>query len=350
MQPKDKLLFGASFSDHMLEVDWDSETGWGTPLIRPYGNFSISPACSVFHYAIECFEGMKAYKDAKGNIRMFRPDMNMKRMNSSTSRLLLPNFDGEEYTKLQMELLKTDERWIPEGRGYSLYLRPTMISTHQYIGVQAPKKAKLFTICSPVGPYYPTGFAPVKLLADPRYVRAWPGGVGDIKCGGNYAMSIKAGQEAMAKGYAQMLWLYGADHEVTEVGTMNQFWFWINKQGEKELITAPLDGTILPGVTRDSIIQMCREKGEFKVTERTYTINELCEAVNENRIIEAFGAGTAAIVSPVEGFHYDEADYPIPLDPLKPELLCGALTHWIAETLMDIQYGVTEHPWSVVVK
>lgn len=162
-------------------------------------------------------------------------------------------------------------------------------------------------------------------------------------------MSIKAGQEAMAKGYAQMLWLYGPDHEVTEVGTMNQFFVWHNKNGEKEIITAPLDGTILPGVTRDSILALCRQKGEFKVTERTFKLQEVIDAVKENRMIESFGAGTAAIVSPVEGFHYAGVDYKIPLDPKKPENRVGPLTKWIADTLMDIQYGVKEHPWSVVV-
>jgi len=344
--PKGELKFGASFTDHMLEIDWTKEAGWGAPAIKPFQNFNISPAASVFHYALECFEGMKAYVDADGEIRLFRPDMNMKRMNTSTARLQLPTFDGDEVIACLKELLKLEKHWIPEGRGYSLYLRPTCISTHQTIGVAASEAAKLFIICSPVGPYYPTGFAPVKLLADPSNVRAWPGGTGDTKIGGNYAMGIRPGAEAMAKGFAQVLWLYGDDLQVTEVGTMNQFFFWVNEDGERELITAALDGTILPGVTRDSILKLCRAKGDFKVTERRYTLPEVIKAVDEGRMIEAFGAGTAAIVSPVEGFHFDGKDYAIPLNEA---INCGDLTKEMADTLMDIQYGVQEHEWSVKV-
>lgn len=350
MLPKEDLAFGATFSDHMLEIDWTKEDGWGAPVIRPFQDFKISPAASVFHYALECFEGMKAYLDEDNNIRLFRPDMNMKRMNTSVDILDMPQFDGEEVIECIKKLVVVDKSWIPKGNGYSLYLRPTVISTHPYIGVAPANSVKLFVIMSPVGPYYKTGFAPVKLLADPANVRAWPGGTGNCKVGGNYAMGIRPGQNAVKQGYAQILWLFGDDLQVTEVGTMNQFFLWINKEGNKELITAKLDGTILPGVTRDSILQLCRAKGEFLVTERRYTLPEVIDAVNEGRMIEAFGAGTAAIVSPVEGFSYDGTEYAIPLDPSNPDAGVGPLTKEMAETLMDIQYGRKAHEWSVKVE
>ena len=207
-------------------------------------------------------------------------------------------------------------------------------------------------ICSPVGPYYAEGFNPIKLLADPHVARAWPGGTGNTKVGGNYALGIRPALEASARGFAQMLWLFGDEHWVTEVGTMNQFFFWKNAQtGRRELVTAPLDGTILPGVTRDSILQLAREWGEFDVVERAYNLKEVMLAIKEKRMIEAFGAGTAAIVSPVKGFHFDGADYDIPLDfeGTNPSAKAGKLTQRISDHIMGIQYGKIPHKWSVVV-
>jgi len=348
--PKEELKFGKTTSDHLLEIDWDKKTGWTAPRIRPYSPFQIDPAASVFHYGLECFEGMKAYLDDKDNIRMFRPTKNMERMNSSLKRLYMPTFNGDEWLKCISELLKVEKAWIPKGVGYSLYIRPTAISTYPYVGVAASEQIKLYVITCPVGPYYPTGFNPVKLFADPRYIRAWPGGTGSIKCGGNYAMGIGPQQEAMQKGYAQIMWLFGSEMQVTEVGTMNQFFFWKNKQGEKELITAPLDGTILPGVTRDSILALTRKWGEFKVTERPYSIHDVIAAVNEGRIIEAFGAGTAAIVAPVNGFFFGDKDYTIPLDPKNPSAKSGPLAQRLMDNILAIQYGKVDHEWSVIVK
>jgi len=215
--------------------------------------------------------------------------------------------------------------------------------------VQPALSAKLYVICSPVGPYYAEGFNPVKLLADPKVARAWPGGTGNAKVGGNYAMGIRPAYEAAARGYSQLLWLFGEDHWVTEVGTMNQFFFWHTKEGKRELITAPLDGTILPGVTRDSILQLTRSWGEFDVVERPYSLKEVIAAVEEGRMIEAFGAGTAAIVSPVKGFHFDGKEFDIPLDKNDPSAKAGALTKRISDTIMGIQYGKIPHEWSVVV-
>jgi len=347
--PKEELAFGATFSDHMLEIDWCSEAGWANPVIKPYGNLNLSPAASSLHYALQGFEGMKAYIDSEDNIRLFRPMMNMDRLNRTAKRLQLPAFDGEGVLACLKELLKIEKKWIPSGHGYSLYIRPTIISTHPYIGVAAPLSAKIFVILSPVGPYFPSGFSAVKLYADPQNVRAWPGGTGNVKAGGNYAMTIQPGSEAIKKGYSQVLWLFGEDLEVTEVGTMNQFFLWKTKEGKTELITAPLDGTILPGVTRDSILAMCREWNEFDIVERPYTLKEIMSACEEGRMIEAFGAGTACIVCPVKGFHYDGTDYEIPLDHDDPEAAAGKLTTRLANSIMDIQYGVTSHEWSEIV-
>jgi branched-chain amino acid aminotransferase len=346
----ESLVFGKTFTDHMFEVDWTEAEGWGAPRIVPFGNLPLHPAASSLHYALELFEGMKAYTDKDGNVRMFRPDMNMKRMNTTSERLCMPAFNGEELTKCLEKLLLLEKDWIPQKHGYSLYIRPTMISTQPFLGVAPTKSAKLFIIMSPVGPYYKTGFAPVKLYANPKNVRAWKGGTGHIKCGGNYAMSIHAQMDAAAKGYHQVMWLYGEDHQVTEVGTMNLFFFMKTPEGKKELVTAELDGTILPGVTRDSILSLAREWGEFDVSERHITMGEVTKAIDEGRMIEMFGSGTAAIVSPVNGFWYDGKDYDVPLDPTDANAKSGPLTARFANTIMDIQYGDVEHPWSVVCK
>ncbi|EGG20728.1 branched-chain amino acid aminotransferase [Cavenderia fasciculata] len=343
---KSKLVFGKEFSDHMAEVEWDSEKGWSTPKISAYHNLSLPPSASVFHYAIECFEGMKAYKDAQGNVRLFRPMANMERFQRSAERLCLPAFDKEAVIELIKKLVLIDKDWIPEGKGFSLYLRPTMIATQKSLGVGASSSALMFVIASPVGPYYPEGFKPVRLLADDRYIRAWIGGSGAYKLGSNYAPTIFPQLDAAKKGYQQVLWLL--NDQITEVGTMNMFVFWKNNQGELELITPPLtDGTILPGVTRDSILQLAAKWGEFKVSERAFTMSELARAIKEGRVKEAFGAGTAAIVSPIKSISYKGEEYPIPIDAAKG---AGPLTSRIADTIMGIQYGEIESDWSVLVK
>eukprot|EP00823_Brevimastigomonas_motovehiculus_P001168 TRINITY_DN11692_c0_g1_i1.p1 TRINITY_DN11692_c0_g1~~TRINITY_DN11692_c0_g1_i1.p1 ORF type:complete len:396 (+),score=109.90 TRINITY_DN11692_c0_g1_i1:46-1233(+) len=348
---KETLKFGSMMSDHMLDIDWVEGKGWTAPRIIPYQKLQLDPAASSLHYALECFEGLKAYVDDTEAIRLFRPDKNFQRLNNSCKRLFMPTFDENEVIKCVKELVKVEKSWIPRGMGYSLYLRPTVISTWAHVGVTPAKSVKLFIICSPVGPYYPEGFKPIKLLADPKYVRAWPGGTGDSKLGANYAGGIMPAMEAARKGYAQILWLFGDDLTVTEVGTMNQFFFWVNKEGEKELVTAPLDGTILPGVTRDTVLALCRQWNEFKVTERRYSINEVISAVQEGRMIESFGSGTAAIVSPVNGFHYNGKDFDLPLDAANPKAKAGKLTQKLADTIMGIQYGKLEDPfgWSIKV-
>lgn len=221
--PSEALVFGASFSDHMLTVPWNSASGWADPKIQPYAPITLDPSSVIFHYGPSLFEGMKAYKDKQGRLRLFRPDMNMRRMNLSADRLVLPTFDGTELTTLIKRLVALDSQWVPDAPGHSLYIRPTLIGTQAALGVNQTSDALLFVITSPVGPYYKTGFKPVSLEADPEKVRAWPGGTGQFKLGGNYAPGIKPQMEAAKRGYQQNLWLFGEQGWLTEVGTMNLF-------------------------------------------------------------------------------------------------------------------------------
>jgi len=347
---KTKLKFGQMFTDHMLVCEWDVTNGWAAPVIKPYGPLSLEPSCSVFHYALECFEGMKAYRDVNTNkVRLFRPMMNAQRLLRSGIRVGLPEFDPEQLIELIKKLVLIEKDWIPDGFGYSLYIRPTFISTQPTVGVTFPTKAMLFVILSPVGPYYATGFHPVSLLcSDGKYCRAWPGGSGNTKVGGNYAITIAPGKEAVDRGYNQVLWLF--DDYCTEVGTMNFLVLWINEQGEKELITAPLDGCILPGVTRDSILNLARGFGDVKVSERPYKITEVIKAIEEDRILEVFGSGTAAVVSSVNKICYKGKDYIIPLDKNDPKAEIGPFTKKCYDTLMDIQYGKTPSEWSILIE
>eukprot|EP00484_Ammonia_sp_Unknown_P000825 CAMPEP_0197020616 /NCGR_PEP_ID=MMETSP1384-20130603/1442_1 /TAXON_ID=29189 /ORGANISM="Ammonia sp." /LENGTH=410 /DNA_ID=CAMNT_0042448277 /DNA_START=36 /DNA_END=1268 /DNA_ORIENTATION=+ len=352
--PYNQLKFGKEFTDHLLEIDWSNEFGWHDPSITPYHSFQIDPAASCLHYALQAFEGMKAYMDDNDRIRLFRPDKNMQRLNSSCEALFFPTFDGEEYMQCLYELLKVDREWIPNSYGYSLYIRPTIISTFPFIGVAAAQNVKLYTILSPVGPYYPEGFKPVSLYASDKYVRAWPGGVGNKKLGSNYGPTIRPQNEAAKLGYSQIMWLFPdnktGEYFVSEVGTMNQFFFWKTKDGEEELITAPLDGTILPGVTRDSILTLVRDWNRFKVTERPFTMSEVVEAIEDGRMIESFGAGTAAIVSPVNKIGWKGKDYDIPLDKNDPNAAAGPLATELFNTILDIQYGKKQYKdWSVIV-
>lgn len=347
-----KLVFGQTFSDHMLTIA-SSPSGWQAPSIAPYAKLQLDPSASVLHYGVECFEGMKAYKDKHGKIRLFRPDMNMTRFLKSSTRLALPSFDRAELLKCIKEFVRTEQRWIPNERGYSLYLRPAHIATQASLGVGASHSSLIFVIASPVGPYYKTGFAPVKLAASTEYVRAWPGGTGDCKIGGNYAPGIRPQIQVVNDGFQQILWLFGPDHLITEgllfnvVGTMNFFVYWVNEHGEKELATPPLDGTILPGVTRDSILSLAREWG-IKVAERDLPMHVVKAAVKDNRVLEMFGAGTAAIVSPIKQIKYNQDVMDIPLGS-KPGNKAGELTSRIADTILGIQYGEISHKWSVVV-
>ncbi|KAK1759689.1 mitochondrial branched-chain-amino-acid aminotransferase [Echria macrotheca] len=347
-KPED-LIFGRNFTDHMLTIEWNKTSGWLAPHITPYQNLSLDPATCVFHYAFECFEGMKAYKDREGKIRLFRPDKNMERFNKSAARIALPTFAPTALIDLIATFAKLESRFIPEQRGYSLYLRPTMIGTQKTLGVGPPGSALLYVIASPVGPYYPTGFKAVSLEATDYAVRAWPGGVGDKKLGANYAPCIVPQREAMSRGFQQNLWLFGEEEYVTEVGTMNFFVAMRDKEtGQKTLVTAPLDGTILEGVTRDSVLSLARERlapEGWKIEERKYTMKEIDEAANEGRLIEAFGAGTAAIVSPVRSISWRGKLVHCGLQDHEES---GEIAAKMKTWMEDRQYGDDEHEWSYV--
>jgi len=256
----------------------------------------------------------------------------------------MPTFDGAQFIELIKQFLLVDKDWIPDKKGYSLYLRPTMIATEPVLGVRPAEEVLLYLIATPVGPYYPTGFKPVALYADPNVIRAWPGGSGAYKIGANYAPGILPALDASHKGYQQILWLQ--DDKITEVGTMNLFCLWINKEGKKELITAPLNGQILPGVTRKSILELTKSWNEFIVSEKEFNMASLVQAINEGRVIEMFGAGTAAIVSPVYKLFYNGKDYAVPCN----NNTAGELATRIMDTLLSIQYGETPSPWSVVIE
>ncbi|XP_063495677.1 branched-chain-amino-acid aminotransferase, cytosolic isoform X7 [Symphalangus syndactylus] len=254
------LVFGTVFTDHMLTVEWSSEFGWEKPHIKPFQNLSLHPGSSALHYAVELLEGLKAFRGVDNKIRLFRPNLNMDRMHRSAVRATLPVFDKEELLECIQQLVKLDQEWVPYSTSASLYIRPTFIGTEPSLGVKKPTKALLFVLLSPVGPYFSSGtFNPVSLWANPKYVRAWKGGTGDCKMGGNYGSSLFAQCEAVDNGCQQVLWLYGEDHQITEVGTMNLFLYWINEDGEEELATPPLDGIILPGVTRQCILDLAHQ-------------------------------------------------------------------------------------------
>ncbi|EKX47543.1 hypothetical protein GUITHDRAFT_86282 [Guillardia theta CCMP2712] len=341
------LPFGKFFTDHMLEIEWDEKDGFSAPQIVPHHPLSIDAAAPCLHYGVQCFEGMKAYKDKSGVVRLFRPDKNMKRLNDSCQRLSMPMFDGNQFIECLKQFLKVDRDWIPDKDGFSLYIRPTVIATSSSLGVHPAHHALFYVIACPVGPYFKDGFAPVKVLAESKFKRAWPGGTGCNKVGGNYAPGLLPQKMAAQQGYSQVLWLFGEEDYVTEVGSMNFFVFWKRADGKRELITAPLDGTILPGVTRDSILELTREWREFEVSEKTFTMADLINAANEGRVIEIFGAGTAAIVSPINGISYMGKEYAIPCGK---DGRAGELSTRLFHELCDIQYGRKQfRDWSVAI-
>jgi branched-chain amino acid aminotransferase len=323
----------------MLMIDWDIKNHWNTPRIVPFQDLKLSPAASALHYGLACFEGMKAYKTIPDeSLCLFRPDRNMHRLSNSMERLQLPghDFDKNELIECIKELVRVDKKWIPTGEGYSLYLRPTVIATHRFLGLSAPENLLLYVITSPVGPYYKSGFDPVRLTADSHYVRAWPGGTGNCKVAGNYGPTMKPQALATEAGYQQVVWLFGEDDTITEVGAMNIFFFLINKEtGRKELVTPPLTrGDILPGVTRESILELARSWDEFDVVERFPTMPEIRQAAEDGRLLESFGAGTAAVVSPISCIQYKGVDIDIPAT--------GDLTKRVWNEITGIQYGKME--------
>jgi branched-chain amino acid aminotransferase len=299
------LTFGMTFIDHILVAPCDN--GWKSIKIVPFQDICLPPQASVFHYSVSVFEGMKAFRDSSGAIRLFRPLRNWERFALSWKRVSLPAIDPTEAERALEELLRVESRWVPNERGYSLYIRPTMIGTTPSLGVKACSQALFYIILSPVGPYYRTGFKPVALWACADYARTWLGGTGALKLGANYAISVMPGEMAHEKNCQQVLWLQGEKRKVTEVGAMNLMAVWINRDGERKLITASLDdGTVLPGLTRESVLELAREETGLKVTERDWTINELIEVIREGRVLEIFGTGTAAVISPVDKILFEE--------------------------------------------
>ncbi|KAF5855436.1 hypothetical protein ETB97_009224 [Aspergillus alliaceus] len=338
-------------TDHMITATWTSTTGWSTPELKPYGPLTLMPTASCLHYATECFEGLKAYRGHDGNLRIFRPDRNAARLNLSAGRISLPQADPDGITKLILALLEVDgAKWLPRDRpGSFLYLRPTLIGTQPTIGLMAPKQAMLYILLS----FFPRQDMPeggMRLLTSPEdTVRSWVGGFGFAKVGANYGPSVLASQDAMEKGFHQVLWLYGEEGECTEAGGSNFFVVWRRKDGKKEIVTAPLDDRlILDGVTRRSCLELARERlgGEFEVTERKYTIGEVIEAEAEGRLLEAFAAGTAWFITPVSAIRHRENNIAVPTGPNgTPGEVTGKIKGWLS----DIMFGRTEHEWGVVV-
>jgi branched-chain amino acid aminotransferase len=293
------LGFGQYFTDHMFVMHWNREQGWHDAEIQPYKNFSIDPAAMVFHYGQAIFEGLKAYRGNNGDILLFRPESNFERMNKSAIRMCMPRIPVDRMLQAIKAQVYLDRDWIPTAEGATLYLRPTMIASEPALGLRPSNEYLFFILASPVGAYYPEGFNPVKIYVEDTYVRAVPGGVGEAKTAGNYAASVKALTEAQHKGFSQVLWLDALEHKyIEEVGTSNAF-FVIND----ELITPPLGGTILPGITRDSVLQLARD-WNMKINERMISIDEIIEASGDGSLQEIFSTGTAAVISPLGELAY----------------------------------------------
>jgi branched-chain amino acid aminotransferase len=294
------LGFGKIFTDHMFVMDYEEGKGWHDPRIVPYGPLKLDPATSVFHYGQTIFEGLKAYRSPNGEILLFRPEKNMERINVSNDRLCIPAIDVDFGVKALKTLVDIDRDWVPSSEGTSLYLRPFIIATDPFLGVHPSYAYKFIIIASPSGQYYPEGVNPVKIWVESKYVRAVRGGIGYSKTAGNYAASLRAQKEAEDENYTQVLWLDGVERKyIEEVGTMNVFFVIDN-----EIITPMLQGSILPGITRMSVIELLRSQGK-KVTERAITIEEVYTAHKQGRLNEVFGTGTAAVISPVGELNWE---------------------------------------------
>src|SRR5574341_1596140 len=294
-KPKDKdLTFGTIFTDHMFVLDFQEEKGWYDPRIEPYGPLSLDPAAAVLHYAQAVFDGLKAFRGKDGRVRLFRPQKHIERMNNSAKRMCIPPLEPELALRSLVELAGLEKDWVPSTVGTSLYVRPTIIANEAFLGVRPAHSYIYYVILSPVGAYYPEGMGPVKILVVDKYVRAVDGGVGAAKTSGNYAASLYAAEEAKHAGYTQVLWLDGVHRKyLDEVGTMNI----MVKIGD-EVVTPPLTGTILPGVTRDSVLTLLRAWG-LRVSERPISIDDVVAAAHGGTLAEAWGTGTAAVISPV---------------------------------------------------
>lgn len=334
----DQLGFGQYFTDHMFLMDYTEGQGWHDPRIVPYQPLQLDPSCMVFHYAQTVFEGMKAYLTKDEEVLLFRPDQNFKRLNNSNDRLCIPHIDEEFALEALKQLIKLDRDWIPSASGTSLYIRPFIISTEPHLGVHPSHNYLFIIILSPVGSYYKEGLNPVKIAVEKNYVRTVVGGTGTAKTGGNYASSLKAQEESGKVGYSQVLWLDGRENKyIEEVGSMNIF-FKVNG----EVITPALNGSILAGITRDSIIQLLKH-WNVPVTERKISMDEIIQAYRDGLLEEAFGTGTAAVISPIGEFFYQDEKMVVNNGEI------GKLSKELYDTLTGIQNGIKPDPfgWSV---
>jgi branched-chain amino acid aminotransferase len=347
-------------TDHMIQARWTAEQGWDAPALKPYGPISLAPTASCLHYATECFEGMKLYRGHDGKLRLFRPDLNCNRMLMSTNRIALPAFPPKELLSLIVKLCETDgEKWLPRDRpGSFLYIRPTMIATDSALGVERPKEALLYVILCCFAPMGDMSGG-IKLLASQDDMcRAWPGGFGYAKVGANYGPSLVAQGEARARGYHQILWLFGDDCTVTEAGASNFFVVWRTREGKLQLITADLNERIvLDGVTRRSILQLARSRlvtayedlEAVEVVERKFNIFEVEEAAKEGRIVEAFAAGTAWFVTPISQIHFRGNDINIPMARGNVGAYADTVRTWL-KGIMWGSDGMESHEWGHVVE
>ncbi len=325
------LGFGKVFSDHMFMMDWEAGEGWKNPRIVPFAKISLHPASTVLHYGEEIFEGLKAYRRADGGVQLFRPIENVRRMNRSAERMCLPTMDEDMMLEIIKTFVKVEERWVPKSFGTSLYLRPFMFADDESLGVHTAHHVVFMLIASPSGSYYAEGINPVKIMIEDEDVRAVRGGTGYAKCGGNYAASARAGERAAQKGYTQVLWLDGVERRyIEEVGAMNVMF-----KIAGEIVTPALTGSILPGITRMSCIQVLRDMG-YTVNERLLSIEELTAAMENGTLEEAWGCGTAAVVSPIGYLCYKDKAYTINNNEI------GEVTAKLYDTLTSMQWGKCE--------
>ncbi len=334
-KPADETLrFGTVFSDHMFIMNYDAGKGWHDPRIVPYAPFTLDPACCVLHYGQAVFDGLKAFRGADGRIRIFRAPDHAARLNRSSERLCIPELDPEIVEESFRALIEVDQRWVPSLPGTSLYIRPTIIATETFLGVHPSHSYAYYVILSPVGAYYAEGMNPVKILATDRHVRAVQGGLGAAKTAGNYAASLFAAEEAQREGFTQVLWLDGVHRKyLDEVGTMN-----IMLRIGDEVITPPLNGAILAGITRDSALRLMRDWG-LRVSERQIGIDEVTAAAGDGTLKEMWGTGTAAVVSPVGELGYKGERHVINGGKT------GELTQKLYDAIVGIQYGTAPDPY-----
>lgn len=334
----EKPGFGKHFTDHMVSIEWTAERGWQDARVIPYGPLVMDPASSVFHYGQEIFEGLKAYRHADGSIWTFRPEENARRLNTSATRLALPHLPVPTFVESLKQLIRADEVWVPTREGDSLYIRPFMIADESFLGVRAAHRVRYMVIACPVGPYFEQGVKPLSIWLSTNFSRAGRGGTGEAKCGGNYAASLLPQQEAYDNGCAQVLFTDAATDTIDELGGMNIFFV----HGDHTLVTPKLNGNILHGITRDSIMQIARDRGLI-VEERAVTISEWREGVANGTITEVFACGTAAVITPIG--ELKAPDFTIGSADAQP----GEITMSLREELTGIQHGTVEdrHGWLV---